>query len=978
VSKRSSTTEDSQLSSSKDLLNSSRQDSGLKRFAQSLSKISFLREKPSLWQNFTNLSIARKQLIVLIASEVISIFGLGIVSRFLTTTNLQALSLEQAKSEVAVTDTAYNIKVDQMGFGFRGQSDNTAIIKAAKLNASGQSLSPNLKAEVKQILTNEIKARKIEYATLVGKDFKILVNANADRQGQIFNPDNLVSEVFNYPKQIKASRIVKWSELSRESPPLPSGFRNQDALIRYTVTPVKNPETNVVIGALVSGDIVNGKSSILKSTLTTTGSGYSAVYFHQPTGEFRLATSLAQGESEKLSNFDLLKTGKSLLETALNSAGEPVTARMKIDNQTYTVATKAVPYKIIQADDEPIAIFSKQPVAILVRVTPETALNKLLADSFWVQLLTVIFALAITLIWTLIQRQTIVKPIQHLQGTALRYAAGDRTARAEIFSSDEIGQLALSFNQLADRITNQVRQQEDEVKVARLVNEITGRCRGSLNTQYILNAAVTSLQAALEVDRVIVYKFDEDWQGTIIAESLNPEFPVALGAEIGDPCFAKTYVEKYQKGRVHALANIYAAGLNDCYLAELEKFAVKANLVAPILINNKLYGLLIAHQCSHPRQWQELEINLLKQVAIPIGYALEQASLIEKIQNANSDAEVVSDQQSQQQQLLQQQILKLLKDINKVSQGDLTVKPEAISGEIGIIAESFNTIVDNLRTIVAEVQSSTSQVNIAVNENEYAIRQLFEKDLKQGTKINLSLDNVHQMTGSLQSMAENAQKAAQVAQTTSFNAKESETAMDLTIRNFFTLRSTIDDMAKKVKRLGESSLQINRIISLIDEIGTRTNILAFNAELEAARINQDNNSFLVFATELGELAIRCTGATQEIEQIAKSTQRDTQQVVKAMELGTSEVVKGTHLIEDVKKSLNQILNLSQQLDKLAQSISQATVSQVETSQAVTKLLQEIYQVSENTSSSQIISQSLQKTVDIAQELQTTVGKLKVN
>jgi methyl-accepting chemotaxis protein len=202
--------------------------------------------------------------------------------------------------------------------------------------------------------------------------------------------------------------------------------------------------------------------------------------------------------------------------------------------------------------------------------------------------------------------------------------------------------------------------------------------------------------------------------------------------------------------------------------------------------------------------------------------------------------------------------------------------------------------------------------------------------------------------------------------------------MDLTMRNIFTLRSTIDDMAKKVKRLGESSLQINRIVSLIDEIGTRTNILAFNAELEATRISQDNNSFLVFATELGELAIRCTGATQEIEQIAKSTQRDTQQVVKAMELGTSQVVKGTHLIEDVKKSLNQILNLSQQLDKLAESISQATVSQVETSEAVTKLLEEIYQVSEITTSSQTISQSLQKTVDIAQELQTTVGKFKIS
>jgi twitching motility protein PilJ len=491
--KDSLTTKDSQFSSSRHLLNNSHQDSGLEKFAQSINRLSSLRVKPSLWQKFANLSIAHKQLIVLIASELIAILGVGIVSRYLTTSNLQALSLEQAKSEVAVTDMAYNIKVNQMSFGFRGQSDNTAIIKAAKLNASGQSLSPSLKAEVKQILQNEIKARTIEYATLVGKDFQIIVNANADRQGEIFNPDNLVSEVFNYPKQIKTSRIVKWSELSRESPPLPSGFRNKDALIRYIVTPVKDPETNLVIGALVSGDIVNGKESILRSTLTTPG-GYSAVYFRQPTGEFTLATSLAQDESKKLSNLDLPKTGKSLLETALNSEGEPVTARIKIDNQTYTVATKAVPYKIIQADDEPIAIFTKQPVAILVRVTPETALNKMLAESFWVQFFTVILALAIIFIWTWIQRQTIIKPIQGLQRIALRYAAGDRAARSEIFSADEIGELAVSFNQLADKITQQVCQNEDEVKVAKLVHEITGRCRGSLNTQYILNAAVKQIE----------------------------------------------------------------------------------------------------------------------------------------------------------------------------------------------------------------------------------------------------------------------------------------------------------------------------------------------------------------------------------------------------------------------------------------------------------------------------------------------------
>lgn len=977
MSKNSLTAQNYQ-SVSTDYLNNSHQDSELKKIPQPMDEINSLQVNPSLWQKFANLSIGRKQLIALIALELISILGLGLVGRFLTTTNLEALSLEQAKSEVAVTDMAYNIKVNQMGFGFRGQADNTAIIKAAKLNASGQPLSQGLKTEVKQILKNEINARTIEYATLVDKDFKIIVNANADRKGEVFNPDNLVGEVFKYPKQVKASRIVKWSELSRESPPLPDNFKDEDALIRYTVTPVKDPNTNVVIAALVSGDIVNGKNSIFKATLPTDGGGYSAVYFQQSTGEFSLATSWVQGESQ-ISKLNFPETNKSLLETALNSAGKVVTARMKIDNQTYTVATKAIPSKIIQADDEPTAIFNQQPVAILVRLTPETALNKLLADSFWVQFFTVILALAIVLIWALIQRRTIIKPIEQLQRTALRYAAGDRTARARIFAMDEFGQLAISFNSLTDKITEQICHQEDEVKVAKLVHEITARCRGSLNSQYILNAAVTSLYSTLQADRVIVYKFEENWQGKVIAESLNPEFPVALGAEIGDPCFANNYVEKYQKGRIQAVTNIYAAGLTECHLAQLEQFAVKANLVAPILMNNKLYGLLIAHQCSNPRKWQELEINLLKQVAIPIGYALEQASLLEQIENTSSFTEVVSDEQRQQQQVLQQQILKFLKDITGASKGDLTVKAEVLSGEIGIIADNFNTMVDNIRAIVTKVQSSTSDVNTAVNENEDAIRQLCVQAIAQADKINFTLNNVHQITGSLQAQTENAEKAATIAHTASFNALKTGTAIDLTMQCIFNLRSTIDDMAKRVKRLGEFSQQTTSLVSLINHIGTRTNILAVNAELEAARNTEHNCGFAVYATELGELATQCTSATQEIEQIVKNTQTETQEVVKVMQLGTSQVVKGTRIAEDAKKSLNQILDVYQQLDRLVHSISQTTGFQVEASQAVTKLMEEIYQVSEvTTSSSRDISQSLQKTVDIAQELQTTVGKLKVS
>ncbi|MFB2769020.1 methyl-accepting chemotaxis protein [Pelatocladus sp. BLCC-F211] len=939
--------------------------------------------KNSMWQWFCNLSISRKQLVALIASEVVSILGISLVARYLISTNLQALSLEQAKSEIAVTDMAYHTKVNQMGFGFRGQSDNSAIIQAAITHNAGQTLNPNLKAEVKQILINEIQARKIEYATLVGKNLQIVANANTDRQGQIFNPDNLVSEIFNKPQQIKANSIISWSELSKESPPLPNVFNQEDALIRYTVTPVENPKTKAVIGALVSGDIVNGKDAIVRETLEATGGGYSAVYLYKPTGEFTIATALEQDKSQKnnqgIPNVALPEAGKSLLEAATLAQGKTVTARLKLGKQTYIMAAKAVPNRIIETNNGAKSIYGKKPLAILVRGTPDTVLNQLLGQSLWIEIIVLVVALAISFISTLIIRRVIVTPIQKLEQTAEKLASGDRSARAEIFADDEIGNLAVNFNTMADKFTEQILQKEDYAKLMELINNITFRLHGSLNTTQILDLAVINLREAIKADRIIVYRFDENWVGTIVAECVGDEWPSALGAKIADPCFAQKYVDKYQKGRIQALENIYEADLTECHIAQLEAFEVKANLVTPILLNNKLYGLLIAHQCSGPRQWQQSEINLFKQLAIPIGYALEQAHTIAQVEKSRSHAEMMASEQNQQKEALQQQIIKLLRDIEGASKGDLTVHAKVTQGELGTVAEFFNFVVENLREIVTKVKTYANEVNVAIAGNERAISQLSDEAIKQAVEINLILNSMERMTLSIVDVAEKAQKAAQVAHTASRTATEGETAIDGTVEKISRLRSTIDDTGKKVKRLGESSQQISRIVSLINDIAVQTNLLAVNAGLEASKASEGNRGFIVVATEVAELAARCSDATQEIKQIVENIQRETNEVAKAMEQGTIQVVEGSRIVENAKTSLNKIFRVSREIDELVQSISQATVSQAETSQAVTKLVTEISHVSDITSnSSRQISQSLQQTVQISQELQAAVKKFKVN
>jgi methyl-accepting chemotaxis protein PixJ len=328
---------------------------------------------------------------------------------------------------------------------------------------------------------------------------------------------------------------------------------------------------------------------------------------------------------------------------------------------------------------------------------------------------------------------------------------------------------------------------------------------------------------------------------------------------------------------------------------------------------------------------------------------------------------------------LQQQLLELLNNVEGAARGDLTVRADVTTGEIGTVADFFNSIVENLRDIVTQVKQAATQVDGAIGSNEGAIRQLAQEALIQTAEINRTLDAVDQMTHSMQTVADNAQQAAVVANHAAHSATKSGQAMDLTVQNILSLRETVGETTKKVKRLGESSQQISRVVSLINQIATQTNLLAINAGIEAARAGEEGQGFAVIAEQVGELAIRSAAATQEIEQIVDNIQRETSEVVQAMEIGTTQVVEGTRIVEEAKQSLSQILDVSRQIDFLVQSISTATASQVQTSQTVSQLMQDIAIGSQRTSaSSRLVSNSLQQTVEISHQLQETVETFKVS
>ncbi len=480
------------------------------------------KEKKSPLQWFYNLPISRKQLIALLASELVSIIALGLGARYIIENGLRNQLLNQAKSEVAVTEINYNIKVNQMGFGFRGQSDNPAIINAAKAYAENKPIPAALQSQVDKILDNEIKARKIEYATLVGKDLRIIVNANTNRQGEVFNPNNLVTEVFNDPRQIKASAIVSRDELKKEGATLPESFTGQDALIRYTVTAVKDPASQQIIGALVSGDIVDGKLPIVKGTLKAFDGGYSAIYSQKPNGEFALAAALDKGIASNLEKAQpkVSLPNTTLLQEAVKANGKAVTERLQVGSQTYTVAARTLPNVTKETADGPVAVPNapEQAVAILVRGTPENALNDLLNQSLLQELVVLLLALALITVWAIILRRAIPKPIERLQQTAKDFSQGDRTARAEVFATDEVGQLADTFNRMADSISAAAVTLEEQAISRQAEADFQRQEKESLQQGVI--AFLLDIEDAQKGDLTIQAKVDEGAMGSI-ADAFN-------------------------------------------------------------------------------------------------------------------------------------------------------------------------------------------------------------------------------------------------------------------------------------------------------------------------------------------------------------------------------------------------------------------------------------------------------------------------
>ncbi|MEO0348479.1 MAG: ATP-binding protein [Cyanobacteria bacterium P01_A01_bin.15] len=217
---------------------------------------------------------------------------------------------------------------------------------------------------------------------------------------------------------------------------------------------------------------------------------------------------------------------------------------------------------------------------------------------------------------------------------AMKMGAKDYLIKGDL-NAEKLSQTvrrALTEQQLLQTIAKQQQQQQ-------LMASISLRISQSLDVETSLKIAVEGARNFLDCDRALIYQFQPDMNGTIVAESVLGSWSVGLGAEIKDTCFANQGAKRYHRGHKTVIDNIHTAGLTPCHIKMLEQFQVRANLVVPILLQpseaspqTTLWGLLIAHHCRQTRTWQSNELNLLDDLSVQLAIAIQQSRFVLKLQ----------------------------------------------------------------------------------------------------------------------------------------------------------------------------------------------------------------------------------------------------------------------------------------------------------------------------------------------------------
>jgi methyl-accepting chemotaxis protein PixJ len=570
--------------------------------------------------------------------------------------------------------------------------------------------------------------------------------------------------------------------------------------------------------------------------------------------------------------------------------------------------------------------------------------------------------------------------------SAFQHSGPRHWLESEVTLLADIGRQLGSILQQTDylaQLQTQSTQMTKAAKVSNTLAEIIPKILQSQDTDKIFRVTNQAVRLLLKCDRSSIYRFNPDWSSELVAESVTKGWNALESSEIG-AIWPQINLQEaqggaYRNGESLVVNNIYTAGHSSFEIERLEEFEVKAYVMVPIFKEDKLWGLLGVYQNTEARSWADVEVSALKQIGVQVGVAMRQVDYLNQVQQQSEQLAEAAQREKAAKEQIQQEVIQLLMAVRPALNGDLTVRAPVTEDEVGTIADAYNNTLQSLREIVKQVQTASRQVAQTSQDSASSISGLASQATEQFQALGLALEQIQTMVSSTKAVEMNAQQVDVAVQQTNQTVREGDAAMNRTVDGIMDIRETVAETSKRLKRLSESSQKVSKVVNLISNFTTQTQLLALNAAIEATRAGEYGRGFVVVADEVRSLARQSAEATTEIAQLVQEIQEGTAEVSSVMEKGIQQVAAGTSMVHDTRQNLNAIVEATAQISQLVAGITQATQVQTQQFQSVTQTMTEVAAIANKTTEdSTEISTSFKELLTMAQNLQASADQFKVD
>ncbi|MBD2197499.1 MULTISPECIES: GAF domain-containing sensor histidine kinase [Calothrix] len=329
------------------------------------------------------------------------------------------------------------------------------------------------------------------------------------------------------------------------------------------------------------------------------------------------------------------------------------------------------------------------------------------------------------------------KPEDIFLGQALGYHFSMALQQQEMYQQVQ----ALNTN-LEQRVQEKTAELEKSLMITKAIAQITQQIGSTLDLETILQTIVREVRPLLNCDRVLIFQILPESNSQVIVEQSNGKYPSVLGIKAPEECFPDEYTRLYLQGRVRAIHNVYTANLSGCHQEFLQSMQVQANLIIPIKMGMQLWGLLIAHQCDAPRDWQDTEIELMLQLADQAAIAIQQAQLYKQSQAAETQAKAKAQQ-------LEQTLTELKHTQTQLIQ---TEKMSSLGQLVAGIAHEINNPVNFIYGNLAYAQDYTQQLLqlLQLYQSRYPQRDREISDLETAIDVDFVAQDLPKIISSMQ------------------------------------------------------------------------------------------------------------------------------------------------------------------------------------------------------------------------------------